>query len=144
MVRLLQLFLPNESGIRTAICSRGRAAARSWPGAPNAMPSAPRRARRRSAIFGNVFVEQDVRLGITQQPRQRRLAVEQRAIALILAIVFDRVAHSFRRSSKRDKPSGPRTTASPSIMKLLALMPFAAKARSAMSRGGFGFGQRAG
>jgi hypothetical protein len=33
-----------------------------------------------------VFVEHDARLGIVQQPRQRGLAVEKRAVAQILAI----------------------------------------------------------
>jgi predicted GH43/DUF377 family glycosyl hydrolase len=38
-----------------------------------------------------VFVEQDARLGIAQQPRQRGLAVEQRAIPQVLAILLDEV-----------------------------------------------------
>jgi hypothetical protein len=37
-------------------------------------------------IPGNVFVEEDAGLGIAQQPRQRCLAVEERAIAEIPAI----------------------------------------------------------
>jgi hypothetical protein len=38
-----------------------------------------------------VFVEQDARLGIAQQPGQRGLAVEKRAAPQILAIVLDQV-----------------------------------------------------
>jgi hypothetical protein len=81
------------------------------------------------AIPGDVFVQQDARLDIAQQSRQRRLAVEEWAIAQILTIVLDQVegyriavrtASRRRSSSKRDKPSGPSTTASPSIVKLLA------------------------
>jgi hypothetical protein len=37
------------------------------------------------AIFGHVFVEQDARIDIAQQSRQRGLAVDKRAIAQILA-----------------------------------------------------------
>jgi len=43
------------------------------------------------AILGDVFVEQDARLRIAQQSRQRGLAVEKRAIAQILAVVLDQV-----------------------------------------------------
>jgi hypothetical protein len=42
-------------------------------------------------IFGDVLVEQDAGLGIAQQPRQRSLAVEEREIAQILAIMLDQV-----------------------------------------------------
>jgi len=45
----------------------------------------------RSAVLGNVFVEQDARLSIAQQPRQGGFAVEERAIPQILAVVFDKV-----------------------------------------------------
>jgi len=91
----------------------------------------------RSAVLGNVFVEQDARLSIAQQPRQGGFAVEERAIPQILAVVFDKVEGVEdrlmrgvlrRKSSNRDKPSGPSTTASPSIVKLLALMCSAASA----------------
>jgi hypothetical protein len=44
-----------------------------------------------SAVLGNVFIEQDARLGIAQQPRQRCLAVEERAIAHVLAVMLDEV-----------------------------------------------------
>jgi hypothetical protein len=77
-----------------------------------------------------VFVEQDARLGIAQQPGQRGLAVEKRAAPQILAIVLDQVEGIEDRGPRSllsaqlinlDKPSGPTTTASPSIVKLLAL-----------------------
>jgi hypothetical protein len=42
---------------------------------------------RSRAILGHVFVEWDARLGIAQQSRHRGLAVEERAIAQILAII---------------------------------------------------------
>jgi hypothetical protein len=42
-------------------------------------------------ILGNVFVQQDADLGIAQQARQRGLAVEERQIAQILAIMLDQV-----------------------------------------------------
>ncbi len=45
----------------------------------------------RRAMPGDVFVEHDARLGIAQQPRQRCLAVEKRAIPKILAIVLDQI-----------------------------------------------------
>jgi hypothetical protein len=38
-----------------------------------------------------VFIEQDADLGIAQQPRQRGLAVEEWAIAHILAVMLDQV-----------------------------------------------------
>jgi hypothetical protein len=38
-----------------------------------------------------VFVEQDARLGIAKQPRQRSLAVEEWALAQIVAIMLDQV-----------------------------------------------------
>jgi hypothetical protein len=38
-----------------------------------------------------VFVQQDADLGIAQQARQRGLAVEERQIAQILAIMLDQV-----------------------------------------------------
>ncbi len=70
---------------------------------------------------------------LSQKPS---LAVEKRMVAKILAIVLDQVeiedrgtaASRRRSSSKRDKPSGPSTTASPSIMKLFALIRCAAAA----------------
>jgi hypothetical protein len=43
------------------------------------------------AIFGDVFVQQDAGLGAAQQSRERGLAVEERAIAYILAILLDQV-----------------------------------------------------
>ena len=68
----------------------------------------------RTAILRNVFVEQDACLGIAQQSRQRGLAIEEREIAEILAVVLDQVegiedrgTRGRRSSSKRDKPSGP-------------------------------------
>jgi hypothetical protein len=45
----------------------------------------------RSPILGDVFVQQDACLSIAQQPRQRRLPVEKREIAQILAIMLDNV-----------------------------------------------------
>jgi hypothetical protein len=80
-------------------------------------------------ILGDVFIEQDASLDSAQQQRQGGLAVEQRAIAQILAVALDQVegiedrimrSLIWRRSSNRDNPSGPSTTASPSIVKLLA------------------------
>jgi hypothetical protein len=38
-----------------------------------------------------VFIEQDAGFGVTQQPCQRGLAIEERAIAQILAVMFDEV-----------------------------------------------------
>jgi len=38
-----------------------------------------------------VFVENDARLGVAQQPRQRGLAVKEWEIAKILAIVLDQI-----------------------------------------------------
>jgi hypothetical protein len=35
-------------------------------------------------ILGDVFVQQDASFGLAQEPRQRRLAVEERAIPQIL------------------------------------------------------------
>ena len=43
------------------------------------------------AILGDVFVEQDAGLDIAQKSRRCRLAIEERAIAYILAIVLDQV-----------------------------------------------------
>jgi hypothetical protein len=83
------------------------------------------------AIFDNVFVKQDASLSIAQQPRQRSLSVQERAIAHVLAVMLGevegeriaaRTASLLRSSSNRDKPSGPSTTASPSVVKLLALV----------------------
>jgi hypothetical protein len=42
-------------------------------------------------ILGDVFVQQDARFGLAQQPRQRRLPVQEREIAQILAIMLDQV-----------------------------------------------------
>jgi len=42
-------------------------------------------------VLGDVFVEQDASLGIAQQPRQRSLAVEEWAIAHVLAVMLDEV-----------------------------------------------------
>jgi hypothetical protein len=91
-------------------------------------------------IFDNVFVKQDASLSIAQQACQRGLAFEERATAQILAITLDQVEGVEDRSSSglsmgqlsnRDKPSGPSTTASPSIVKLLALINSAAAAIAA-------------
>jgi hypothetical protein len=41
----------------------------------------------RRAIPGDMFVEQDARLGIAQQLRQRSLPIQERDIAQILAII---------------------------------------------------------
>jgi hypothetical protein len=78
-----------------------------------------------------MFVNQDTNLSIAQQPCQRGLAIEKRAIAHILAVMLDQVEGIEDRgvgglttfsSSNLDKPSGPGTTASPSIVKLLGLI----------------------
>ncbi len=90
----------------------------------------------RRTIPGDVFIEQDVSVSTAQQSRQGRLALEEREIPQILTIVLDQVegvenramCGDRRRSSNRDKPSGPSTTASPSIVKLLALIRSAAEA----------------
>src|SRR5262249_59087869 len=87
--------------------------------------------------WANLWVERAPGLDITQQSRERCLAVEEREIAHILAVMLDKVervedrlsaASLLRKSSNRDKPCGPSTTASPSIVKLLALMRSAASA----------------
>jgi hypothetical protein len=59
-------------------------------------------------ISGNVFVEQDARLAILQQPRQRSLAIEKRAIAQILTIVLDQV--------EGVRARGPRSLASTQLV----------------------------
>jgi hypothetical protein len=41
----------------------------------------------RRAVLGDVLVEQDARLGIAQQLRQRSLPIQERDIAQILAII---------------------------------------------------------
>ena len=90
----------------------------------------------RRTIPGDVFIEQDVSVSTAQQSRQGRLALEEREIPQILTIVLDQVEGVENRamcgdrcrSSNRDKPSGPSTTASPSIVKLLALIRSAAEA----------------
>jgi hypothetical protein len=74
------------------------------------------------------------------QPRQRRLAIEEWTIAHILAVILDEVEGLEDRRIgglptaqflEPDKPSGPSTKASPSIVKLLALTaPPSAIARS--------------
>ena len=83
-----------------------------------------------STVLNDVFVE-DASLGIAQQPRQRGLAGEEWTITQVLAVVLDQVegvkdrgVRGSRRlsSSNRDKPSGSSTTASPLIVKLLALI----------------------
>jgi hypothetical protein len=43
------------------------------------------------AVLDDVFIEQDAGLGVRQQPCQRCLAVEERAIAHILAVMLDQV-----------------------------------------------------
>jgi hypothetical protein len=67
-------------------------------------------------IFDNVFVRQDVCLGVAQQPLQRSLPAQEREIAQILAIMLDQVEGVEDRgssglptgqSSNRDRPSGP-------------------------------------
>jgi hypothetical protein len=85
-----------------------------------------------------VFVKQDANFSITQKACQGGLAFEKRASAQILAIMLDKVERVENRgsserdnSSNRDKPSGPTTTASPSIVKLSALIPSAAAAIAA-------------
>jgi hypothetical protein len=42
-------------------------------------------------VFRNVFVEQDAGLGIAQESRQCGLAIEEREISKILAILLDQV-----------------------------------------------------
>jgi hypothetical protein len=84
------------------------------------------------AIPGDVFVEHDSGLGIAQQPRQRRLTVKKRAPPQILAIVLDEVESVKDRGMRgraaaqliepRQAVGGPSTTASPSMVKLLALI----------------------
>jgi hypothetical protein len=92
----------------------------------------------RRAVLGDVLVDQDSRLGIPQKPCQGSFAVEERKIAKIPrpSCSIRSKAYSIalceasrrRSSSKSDNPSGPSTTASPSIMKLLALIRPAAAA----------------
>jgi hypothetical protein len=58
------------------------------------MPSAPSPASVRGhgrAISGDMFIEQDMSVGTAQQSRQRGLAIEERMIAQILAIVLDQI-----------------------------------------------------
>src|SRR5215467_12230593 len=64
-------------------------------------------------ILGDVFVEQDARPGIAQQPRELGLAVEEGAITQILAVVLDQVEGVEDRGPAR-RPFGPdpRTTTS--------------------------------
>jgi hypothetical protein len=58
----------------------------------NALGAEPASVRKDGgAILFNVSVEQNARLGIAQQPRERSLAVEERAIAQILAVVLDQI-----------------------------------------------------
>jgi hypothetical protein len=92
------------------------------------------------AVFGEVFVNQDASINIAREPCQRCLAVEERALRISSPSCSMRSkawriaasATSLQRSfSKRDKTSGPSTTASPSIVKLLALIR---AARSAIAR----------
>jgi hypothetical protein len=52
------------------------------------------------AVASDVFVEQDARLGIAQQQRQRGLAVEKRPLAKILTIVLDQVKGLQDRSTR--------------------------------------------
>ena len=90
------------------------------------------------AIPGDVFVEHDARVGIAQQARQRRLPVKERAIPQILAVMLDQVESVEDRGMRgraaaqliepRQAVGGPSTTASPSIVKLLALIRAAAAA----------------
>jgi hypothetical protein len=42
-------------------------------------------------VLGDVFVQQDAGLGISQQPRQFGLTFEERAVVQLLAIVPDEV-----------------------------------------------------
>jgi len=84
------------------------------------------------AILGDVFVEHDSSLGIEQQSRQRGLTVEEQPIPQILAIVLDEVESVKDRGMRgraaaqliepRQAVGGPSTTASPSMVKLLALI----------------------
>src|SRR5262249_54823412 len=52
------------------------------------------------AILGNVFVGQDASPAIAQQSRERRLAVEEREIAQILAVMLDQVKRVEDRSTR--------------------------------------------
>jgi hypothetical protein len=76
-------------------------------------------------------------LGIAQQPRQRSLAVKEREIAHILAVVLDQVEGIEDCSSsalpmgqllEQRQTVGPQYNRSPSIVKVLALMRRAAVA----------------
>ena len=49
------------------------------------------RARRSRAVLGEVFIEQEARLGIVQQACQHDLAIEKWMIAEILHIMLDQV-----------------------------------------------------
>jgi hypothetical protein len=71
------------------------------------MPSAPKLARMGEhgrPILGDVFVQQDACLGLAQQSRKRRLAVEEWEIAQIPAIMFDQIEGIEDRGSSR-RPS---------------------------------------
>jgi hypothetical protein len=84
------------------------------------MPKAPRltRSEDHRAILRNVLFDQDARLGSAQRLRRGVLVIEKRAIGQIFAIMLDQVediavlaAALRRRSSKRDRSSSPRTSA---------------------------------
>jgi hypothetical protein len=45
----------------------------------------------RRPILGDVVVAQDASIGLAQQPRQRGLALKERATAQIVAIMLDQV-----------------------------------------------------
>jgi hypothetical protein len=95
------------------------------------------------AIPGEVSVEKDAGFGLVQQTRHgsdrsrngrlRRSSpsCSIKSKAWRIAVRADSRRDS---SSNRDKPSGPTTTASPSIVKLLALIGSAAAAIRAASR----------
>jgi hypothetical protein len=68
------------------------------------MPSAPSRQACARPILGDVLVQQDAGLAVSlitaaQQSRQRSLAVEERKITQILAIMLDQVEAEDRGSS---------------------------------------------
>jgi hypothetical protein len=72
------------------------------------MPSAPSRqacAKTVGAVVRDVFVEEDAHVGIAQQPRQRGLAVEEWAIAQIIAVMLDQV-DAYRIATRAGLPDG--------------------------------------
>jgi hypothetical protein len=63
------------------------------------MPSAPSRQACARPILGDVLVQQDAGLAAAQPSRQRSLAVEERKITQILAIMLDQVEGAEDRGS---------------------------------------------